>query len=420
MKIDELDERAMSQLASFDSKTGVEILDQFEKGLDADKIRNKSAYMSGVMTRFKRYGGGSRLPHDVQHRLDALVSSGMIKAGDIDTRCIEALSLLPLTLAIKAVERFGTRKLSDVRNVSAFFMSTLRTVEKEGPDQSYPSMVQHAYAPSPLAAPPAFPSLGPGDMAFSQLGGMGPPQGYLPQSQLTSGVVMPVLTPMTPSPTAFHPIPPPLQGKKFYGLEQQRMGVRVEEFRSLSIYASYVRPAAALKLQELWDEGIRLAGVFDERAWEILAELGAPEALAVIEDVAQQMQQPNRLRSVNAYFTSVARKYLDKGKPTTTFSRPSGASSSSASSHKSNPGYGQLNGALKHKVDDLIKEHGKYLSRSHFDEGVVDALTKLKEHEALEVLDELAENQLSNVRNIPAYIMGICKRFHQGKSKRDK
>lgn len=51
-----------------------------------------------------------------------------------------------------------------------------------------------------------------------------------------------------------------------------------------------MHPAPALKLQQLWD-GLcpggpnRLVSLLDDRSWEVLSDLGAPEALAVIDQV---------------------------------------------------------------------------------------------------------------------------------------
>jgi hypothetical protein len=46
-------------------------------------------------------------------------------------------------------------------------------------------------------------------------------------------------------------------GRVSYGVEQAQLGVRTDEFHDLSIFAEFVRPAAALKLQMLWDQGNR-------------------------------------------------------------------------------------------------------------------------------------------------------------------
>ena len=52
--------------------------------------------------------------------------------------------------------------------------------------------------------------------------------------------------------------------------------------------AVYVRPAAAIRLQMLWDRGNRLVSLLDDLSWEVLAELPAPEALIVIDEAAER------------------------------------------------------------------------------------------------------------------------------------
>ena len=74
----------------------------------------------------------------------------------------------------------------------------------------------------------------------------------------------------------------------------------MDELHNLSVFATCVHPAPALKLQQLWDQGVRLVALMDDRAWETLSQLGAPEGLALVEEVAENM---GRLNNVNAYFT---------------------------------------------------------------------------------------------------------------------
>lgn len=50
----DVDARAIEHLKGFPPATAVEILDQF-KNTDLSNVRNRSAYLSGVMGRFRRY-----------------------------------------------------------------------------------------------------------------------------------------------------------------------------------------------------------------------------------------------------------------------------------------------------------------------------------------------------------------------------
>jgi hypothetical protein len=47
---------------------------------------------------------------------------------------------------------------------------------------------------------------------------------------------------------------------------------------------------------------------------------------------------------------------------------------------------------------------------------VVATLERLPPDDALAVLDELGGNSMAGVRNLPAYIMGICKRYIRGEA----
>ena len=68
--------------------------------------------------------------------------------------------------------------------------------------------------------------------------------------------------------------PPPFKGPprfiglgqrvEHFGLEQLEWGVRVDEFHSLSPFAKHVHPAAALKLQQLWDSGNKHVSLLDD------------------------------------------------------------------------------------------------------------------------------------------------------------
>ena len=86
-------------------------------------------------------------------------------------------------------------------------------------------------------------------------------------------------------------------------MDQIALGVRVDEFHNLSMHAPMVHAAPALKLQQLWDDGCRLVSLLDDRAWEGLAALGAPEALVVIDEVAENMiRNADGIRNINAFF----------------------------------------------------------------------------------------------------------------------
>lgn len=65
-------------------------------------------------------------------------------------------------------------------------------------------------------------------------------------------------------------------------------------------------------------------------------------------------------------------------------------------------------------AQSLCKTHAPLLREDHFDEGVIDSLRRLSHEEGIAVLHELGHNSMSGVRNMPAYIMGIAKRYATG------
>ena len=275
----------MSQLAAFPAGTALEILDEFA-GSDMRFVRNKSAYLAGVMGRFRKYGGNAKLHLDIQSRLDQLFNMGMLQPGDLDARCIDAMQTLPLHVAVRAIDRFAERDLRDIRNVSAFFMSNVKATSQELEEEdNYASLVQH-----PPPPPPPRPRPNPHTV---QQQGTGAQRGRLklpraPQL-LTVCLTAGHRIPMAPAASS----QPSLSSKKSYAIDQGKMGVRIDEFHALSVFAVFVHPAPALKLQQLWDDGNALVSLLDDPAWCALSDIGAPEALATIEETAAQLTPHN-------------------------------------------------------------------------------------------------------------------------------
>lgn len=65
-------------------------------------------------------------------------------------------------------------------------------------------------------------------------------------------------------------------------------------------------------------------------------------------------------------------------------------------------------------AESLCRAHAPLLREEHFDEGVIDSLARLSHEDGVAVLHELGNNSMAGVRNLPAYIMGICKRYGTG------
>lgn len=86
------------------------------------------------------------------------------------------------------------------------------------------------------------------------------PQQYAPQQPVNGFAQAPPLAALASI------LPPASTGMpaRHFALEQTEWGVRVDEFHGLSPFAKYVHPAAALKLQQLWDSGNKLVSLLDD------------------------------------------------------------------------------------------------------------------------------------------------------------
>ena len=117
----------MAELAALPPPDALEVLQQFmSSGLV--NIRNKSAYLHGVMGRHSRGQAGPGQKPDVQARLDHIFQSTSLSASDLDLRCYEALGSLPAHTAMRVLDKFVNRDLGDVRNICAWFMSIIKQV----------------------------------------------------------------------------------------------------------------------------------------------------------------------------------------------------------------------------------------------------------------------------------------------------
>lgn len=118
-------------------------------------------------------------------------------------------------------------------------------------------------------------------------------QQVLATNQVTGNMALQQLLPQLLAAVQQQGGPPPIindlqSGRPSFASEQAQLGVRVQEFHALSTFAAYVRPAAAIRLQMLWDRGNRLVSLLDDLSWEVLTDLPAPEALIVIDETADR------------------------------------------------------------------------------------------------------------------------------------
>ncbi|GFH18196.1 uncharacterized protein HaLaN_14956 [Haematococcus lacustris] len=158
----DLDAQSIQELSDFEPTKGLKVLEQFAAS-DLSVVRNKCAFLGGVMTRLRRQDGPRQHP-DVQHRLDTMFREKKIRPDDLDARCYEALNHLPHTTANVVLDRFAAKDLSEVRRMAAFFMAHLRAVDAE----------LGSHGGSSLDSPPGYSDGGRSGFGKPVLGGMSP------------------------------------------------------------------------------------------------------------------------------------------------------------------------------------------------------------------------------------------------------
>ncbi|KAF6262599.1 hypothetical protein COO60DRAFT_1458497 [Scenedesmus sp. NREL 46B-D3] len=465
------------------------------------------------------------------------------QGGDLDKRCMDALASLPPGKAIAVLERYGSKDFSEVRNPSALFMSTVKTIA--GPDASaaggggygapgshrlgdrghhapsngsYGSSGAAAVGPTPRSYP-GYPSLGPPDRAggsynsyedgqpppppprqqqYAAAGGLGAlgvlgaaaaagPASADGLSLLAGGAVLQqpgmqlvapaglagvapgmvimaagvggvqqqyivsaggMLTPVpagatviggapgagyavqvaAPAAAAAAPpagVPPEwAASRKQYGLEQGQLGVRTAEFHGLSPFAGFVHPSPALKLQQLWDDGNELVRHSANHIVGSCCACGVSVACGVCA-YGWHEGGDDHYGSLGGGFHGAFRGgFRGRGRGPPGGGRGGGYHGDDGDIDGGGfrqatpraPGIHLLPPAQRAKAEELCRDHAPLLRHEHFDEGVVATLERLPHDDALAVLDELGGNSMAGVRNLPAYIMGICKRYIRGEA----
>uniref|UniRef100_A0A7S4PPQ6 Heterogeneous nuclear ribonucleoprotein Q acidic domain-containing protein n=1 Tax=Guillardia theta TaxID=55529 RepID=A0A7S4PPQ6_GUITH len=178
---DELDSKIVASLCDFSDSVGVQIIEHF---CDADMstMRSKSAFLAGVIKRFRTEGAAVRVMHpmgmnvpavpppaytgmvfqpspmippaglipSVQQKLDALFASGKCARSDIDSRCMEQLRALPEQYALEVVQKFNEADLSSIHSRSGFFMGIIKRF-REQVQASDPSLTSQTFLSLPYS-----------------------------------------------------------------------------------------------------------------------------------------------------------------------------------------------------------------------------------------------------------------------------
>lgn len=294
------------------------------------------------------------LSSDVDVILTRIFDSGLFERKDIDGRALDFLGSVSPQLAIAALDDIQRRDFSTVRNKPAFIMSIFKRVVAGG--------------------------------------GTAPPP----------------------------PLPPP-------GAPYVRTSVPASAL-------AHLPPAVSNGLQRVFTSGVCHPSQFDDRAMDILVDLQEPDAVRALSEFAAM--EPGRVRNPSAFWMGLARKY--KGHSCAPGGRmgpaydtmPSGSRGSGYGGFETAVGYdvrrvGNAGGCnvgaggggsaslLDQRLDELSSSG--HLPRSALDDRAVEALRRLPEQEALGVLAELPEP--ARVRNMSAYVMGLCKKFASGEAR---
>ncbi|KAL6779827.1 hypothetical protein ACKKBG_A13895 [Auxenochlorella protothecoides x Auxenochlorella symbiontica] len=300
----DLDERALDSLAQLPPTEAIESIDRLEQSVAGGRVRNPAAYLAGVLRRLPRDSGPPHSPGRGDRRDDRpddrrdpasrltpgaeakLREVGVLSGpGALDDRSIAGLARLSPEMQYLVADTFSTRRLDGIRSMSAYFASHLSSVDRD-------VATGRLVPPTPAQLDAIEERLPPRGRPGEGWGGGG--GGAAPAA-------------LDPTPRA--PVVP--AGLKHHGLEQLEWGVRVDEFHSLSPLAKYVHPAAALKLQQLWDAGNRLVSVLNDASFQCLAQLDAQAGVATVVETGEALRTlpPDDLVAANAVFASIAARH---------------------------------------------------------------------------------------------------------------
>lgn len=170
---------------------------------------------------------------------------------------------------------------------------------------------------------------------------------------------------------------------------------------------AHLPPAVSDALQRVFAAGVCLPSQFDDRAMDILVDLSKQEADAVRALSEFAAMEPGRVRNPSAFWMGLAKKYKGHARA------PGGRIGADSSYGYDRSSASYSNGALDQRLEELATAGS--LPRGALDDRALDALRRLPEHDGLAVLAELPEP--SRVRNMSAYVMGLCKKFASGEAR---
>jgi hypothetical protein len=320
--------------------------------------------------------GNSVLPPEVAEVLNGLFERGFFQDRDIDGRAIDLLASVSPELALAALDDIQHRDFSTVRTKPAFIYSIFKGVVTAGG-----------------SAPPSHVPLG------------GFPPATVPPSAL-----------------------------------------------------AHLPPQVSEALQRVFTSGVCHPSQFDDRAMDILVELHPVDAVRSLSEFASM--EPGRVRNPSAFWMGLARKYKSNAVNGGGIGAPGpmggGTNGPQGMGYGGSGGAGGSGGFVPHGMGGSMGMGGNMGGPGHggggygnhmatssgggggggfsnldrrlnelanmgvlrhdaLDDRASDALRKLPELEALSVLAELPDP--SRVRNMSAYVMGLCKKFASGEAR---
>ena len=365
-----LDDAVLEQLRSLSQAEATEIMKQLDHSVRSSKVRKISAYLSSMIRRAReersagRDGGGpgimkanatiEDLAPEARDILSDLTARRHLREGDLDGKVLGTLAAKPPPVQAFMLKAFARKNVADVRNMAAFFVSHMRDMDRglesgrysldrvpgegdrggrdhhgrdhhgrdrHGRDKKpvrehrnpHPDIYDphYTYVPTSLRAAQGFDGHNqlPAPFQHQHQPPQQPPpqqppfqnQGYDPREQpYARGAPHQPHQPHQPQPEPKH-----------FALEQVQWGVRVDELNGLSDWAKYVHPAAALRMQQLWDqEENKLVSVLDDNSWLLLAGLDAPNSVRAVNETVERMKlSADDVLTVNRLFVEAASKY---------------------------------------------------------------------------------------------------------------
>ena len=229
---------------------------------------------------------------------------------------------------------------------------------------------------------------------------------------------------------------------------QLAIGVRIDEFHSLSDFARTVPGAIALQLQNLHDAGVDFVTLLDDVCWRVLSTLEETLAASIVMDVGHRLRQEPKIRNVNAFFLAMVKKKSDMlfdeqhnhaqshhhhhhhhydhhhsgdsnglSHQNGRYTSPNGCRSFTANTLGSPEGFldpgrfDLLSKGTRRELDLLISSSCGLLDHNMFDKHHISVLKQLGDRDMKTVCEQLRKVDPRKIRNIANFFIGMCRQM---------